>query len=159
MSRSPLGYKPDLPGPALLGFIACAAMVRRAAFLAVGGFDEIVRFPGEEARVAIDLAAAGWGLAYVDDVVVHHHPSPQRDSPDRRQASIARSRLLTAAMRRPWKFVLHETLHHLTSGSIGRAGVVSAIPGLVPALRARRRTTRRIEMQLVQLQSNEQQIS
>ncbi|UOY02007.1 glycosyltransferase family 2 protein [Blastococcus sp. PRF04-17] len=81
MARSPLGTAPDLPGPSLLGFVACGALVRTAAFEAVGGFDRIVRFPGEEERVALDLAAEGWGLAYVDEVTVHHHPSPRRSSP------------------------------------------------------------------------------
>ena len=45
-----------------------------------GGFDRVVRFPGEEERVALDLADAGWLLSYVDDLVVHHHPSPSRGS-------------------------------------------------------------------------------
>ena len=66
MAASPLGTPPDLPGPALLGFVACAAVVRTEAFSAVGGFDPVVRFPGEEERLALDLAAAGWGLSYVD---------------------------------------------------------------------------------------------
>lgn len=48
MARSPL--RPPAgggPGPSLLGFVACATMVRTEAFLAVGGFDPVVRFPGE----------------------------------------------------------------------------------------------------------------
>ena len=98
MSASPLGTPPDLPGPALLGFVACAAMVRTEAFEAVGGFDPVIRFPGEEERLALDLAAAGWEVSYVDEVTVHHHPSPRRDEPQRRQAGVRRSRLLTAVM-------------------------------------------------------------
>ena len=101
MAASPLGRPPDLPGPALLGFVACGAVVRTEAFQAVGGFDPVVRFPGEEERLALDLATAGWGLAYVDSVTVHHHPSPRRHSPGRRQVAIWRSRVLTAVMRRP----------------------------------------------------------
>jgi GT2 family glycosyltransferase len=99
MAASPLGTPADLPGPALLGFVACGALVRTEAFQAVGGFDPVVRFPGEEERVAFDLAGAGWGLAYVDAVTVHHHPSPRRDAPARRQAAIWRSRVLTGLMR------------------------------------------------------------
>lgn len=45
MAGSPLGTEPDLPGPSLLGFVACAALVRVEAFTAVGGFDRVVRFP------------------------------------------------------------------------------------------------------------------
>ena len=92
MADSPLGTPEDLPGPALLGFVACAALVRTSAFESVGGFDAVVRFPGEEERVTLDLAAAGWGLAYVDEVTVHHHPSPRREDPERRQAALWRSR-------------------------------------------------------------------
>ncbi|MEA2254407.1 MAG: hypothetical protein QOG35_452, partial [Solirubrobacteraceae bacterium] len=40
MARSPLGTRPDLPGPRVLGFVACGAVVRRSAVLGVGGFDE-----------------------------------------------------------------------------------------------------------------------
>ncbi|PWW23594.1 GT2 family glycosyltransferase [Geodermatophilus normandii] len=81
LATSPLGTPPHLPGPRLLGFLGCAAMVRRDAFLAVGGFDPVVRFPGEEERLSLDLAAAGWDIAYVDAVTVHHHPSLRRHDP------------------------------------------------------------------------------
>ena len=39
--------RPDLPGPRILGFVAYAAVVRRDAFLAAGGFDRVVFFAGE----------------------------------------------------------------------------------------------------------------
>src|SRR3712207_8940651 len=71
-------------------------------FRSVGGFDPVVRFPGEEERLSLDLAAAGWGIAYVDSVTVHHHPSTKRHAPEQRRTAIWRSRLLTAVMRRPW---------------------------------------------------------
>ena len=100
MRDSAPGWDPDLPGPSLLGFLACAAMVRREAFHAVGGFDQVVRFPGEEERVALDLAAAGWGLVYVDDIVVHHHPSSNREGSAQRRVSIVRSRLIEGELNR-----------------------------------------------------------
>jgi GT2 family glycosyltransferase len=105
MAAAPLGQAPDLPGPDVLGFIACATVVRREAFLGAGGFDDVVFFAGEEERVALDLATAGWGLAYVDDVVAHHLPSPVRATPVARQALIERNHVLTALMRRPWPVV------------------------------------------------------
>ena len=61
MAHSPLPSAPDLPGPAVLGFIACGAVVRRAAFLEVGGFDVRLGVGGEEELLAVDLAARGWG--------------------------------------------------------------------------------------------------
>jgi GT2 family glycosyltransferase len=138
MAASPLGTPSDLPGPALLGFIACGALVRKEAFTAVGGFDPVVRFPGEEERLALDLAAAGWGMSYVDSVTVRHHPSPARHSPARRQAGIWRSRLLTAVMRLPWTDVLRTVREAMAVGSPGRAGVRGALPDLTAALRRRR---------------------
>ncbi len=100
MAQSPLGTVSDLPGPSVLGFLACGSVVRRRAFLRSGGFDEVVFFAGEEERVALDLVSDGWGLSYLDDVVAHHHPSQVRDAAVR-DALIRRNRLLTALMRRP----------------------------------------------------------
>ena len=48
-----------------LGFLACSAVVRREAFLEAGGFSAVLHFGGEEELLALDLAAAGWGLGYV----------------------------------------------------------------------------------------------
>lgn len=138
MAASPLGTVPGLPGPSLLGFVACAALVRTEAFEAVGGFDSVVRFPGEEERVALDLATAGWGLAYVHEVTVHHHPSPSRETPERRQAGIWRSRLLTALMRLPAGDVARLTLGAVRSGRPGREGLLRAVPAVPAALRQRR---------------------
>jgi GT2 family glycosyltransferase len=139
MADSPLGTAPDLPGPSLLGFVACGAMVRAEAFQAVGGFDPVVRFPGEEERVALDLAAAGWGLAYVDEVTVHHHPSPVRHAPGRRQAAVWRSRLLTALMRLPATDVAGTLVAAMRAGRPGIEGAVRGVPD-VPGALLRRRT-------------------
>jgi GT2 family glycosyltransferase len=108
MVDSPLALVDDLPGPPILGFIACGAVVRRAAYLQVGGFNPVVFFFGEEAVLAQDLAAAGWGLAYVDDVVAHHHPQlgPARVG---RQRLEVRNRLLSTWLRRPLRTALRQT--------------------------------------------------
>jgi GT2 family glycosyltransferase len=137
MARSALGTSPDLPGPSLLGFVACASLLRTEAFEAVGGFDPVVRFPGEEERVALDLAAAGWGLAYVDEVTIHHHPSPRRDAPGRRQAAIWRSRLLTGLMRLPARDVAALLAGAVRGGRPGLGGLVQALPDVPAALRCR----------------------
>jgi GT2 family glycosyltransferase len=138
MADSPLGTPPDLPGPALLGFVACGAMVRTEAFLAAGGFDPVVRFPGEEERLALDLASADWGMAYVDSVTVHHHPSPQRHGSGRRQAAIWRSRLLTAVMRAHVPDLAALLGDAVRAGRPGIEGLVRAVPDLPAALRHRR---------------------
>jgi GT2 family glycosyltransferase len=138
MAESPLTAPDDLPGRALLGFIACGAMVRTEAFLAVGGFDRVVRFPGEEERLALDLAAAGWGMAYVDSLTVHHHPSARRHAPEQRRTAIWRSKLLTALMRRPAPEVTQMVLDALRSGAPERRAILRALPDVPAALSARR---------------------
>src|SRR3954451_3434461 len=144
MADSPLGREPDLPGASVLGFLACGAVVRRDAYLAAGGFDDVVFFMGEEERLALDVAALGWGVAYVDMVVAHHHPSPARDSVAR-QARAARNRLLTTILRRPWRVVLAAVVEGLRAGRAGRMAVRQAAVRLPRALRQRRRLPPEVE--------------
>ncbi|SDJ25486.1 glycosyltransferase family 2 protein [Nonomuraea jiangxiensis] len=144
MATAPLGTAPTLPGPAILGFLACGAVVRREAFLAAGGFDEVVFFQGEEERLALDLAAAGWGLAYVEEIVAHHHPSPVRDG-SHRQALSARNAVLTAVLRRPWPMVARAVLHAVRAGKHSRRGLRDTLPRLPRALANRRRLPKAVE--------------
>ncbi|WP_307848792.1 glycosyltransferase [Microbispora oryzae] len=144
MAASPLTTEPDLPGPSVLGFLACGAVVRRSAYMAAGGFDDVIFFYGEEERLALDLAAAGWGLAYVNDIVAHHLPSGVRD-PRRRQILAARNTVLTALLRRPWPVVARAVLASACSGPVGRRGLGQAIALVPRALARRRRVPLRVE--------------
>jgi hypothetical protein len=132
MGDDVLGPREDLPGPAVLGFLACAATVRRDAYLGAGGFDDVIFFYGEEQKLALDLAVAGWGLAYVPDLIVHHHPSPARDPLARRRLAV-RNDVLTALMRRPWPVVARQVARSLRTDR----SVAQACWTLCPALRAR----------------------
>ncbi|GEK23440.1 glycosyltransferase family 2 protein [Cellulomonas xylanilytica] len=135
LARSPL---PRVGGrPALLGFMACGAMVRADAFLGVGGFDEVVRFPGEEERVALDLVDAGWSLVHAPEAVVHHHPSPRRHAPGDRSAAVTRSAVLTAVLRLPWRDVAR-TAAGAARTADGRRGLRAALGDVPAAVRARR---------------------
>lgn len=138
MAASPLPRDGTVPGVPVLGFVACAAMVRAHAFLAAGGFDPVVRFPGEEERPALDLAAAGWAMTYLDDVVVHHHPSPRRHAPQERQRALARAATLTALMRLPWPYAAAEVRRWAARGPAHRAGVLAGLRQAPAALRMRR---------------------
>jgi GT2 family glycosyltransferase len=144
MADSPLARDADLPGPSVLGFLACGAVVRRDAYLAAGGFDDVVFFMGEEERLALDLAAMGWGLAYVENVVARHHPSPVRD-PVARAARAARNELLTAVMRRPWPVVIRAIAAAVRTGAPGRLALRQALPVLPRALTRRRRLPGHVE--------------
>jgi GT2 family glycosyltransferase len=138
MAAAPLGIPTGYPGPAVLGFIACGAVVRRDAFLGCGGFDDVVFFAGEEERVALDLAAAGWALAYVPAVVAHHHPSSVRDVAER-SALVVRNAVLVAVLRRPWSIVGRRIIGALRGGATSRVGLRSALPRIPRAWAKRRR--------------------
>ncbi|WP_198168192.1 glycosyltransferase family 2 protein [Herbidospora yilanensis] len=144
MARSPLPRAPDLPGPSVLGFLACGAVVRRNAFLAAGGFDDVIFFMGEEERLALDIAAGDWGLSYVEEVVAHHHPCPARD-PLRRQVLLRRNALLTAVLRRPWTVVARAALTMTHTGPAGWRGLGEAVTRLPRALARRRGLPAQVE--------------
>src|SRR4051794_3352749 len=99
MAASPLPGEDGQPGPPVLGFLGCAAVVRRDAFLGVGGFSDLLFHVGEERLLAYDLAAAGWRLNYVASVVAVHDASPRRVSRAHRDRLEQRNELLTAWLR------------------------------------------------------------
>ncbi|HWB73012.1 MAG TPA: glycosyltransferase [Egibacteraceae bacterium] len=109
MAASPLPREPGLPGAPLLSFLAGASMVRRSAYLAVGGFEPRLLIGGEEELLGADLVAAGWRMAYIDDVVVHHCASRRRDPHARRRIGI-RNTLWFTWLRRPGRSALRRTL-------------------------------------------------
>jgi glycosyltransferase involved in cell wall biosynthesis len=151
VARSPLpGH--GTPGTAVLGFMACAAMVRREDFLRVGGFDDVVRFPGEEERLSWDLAAAGRALIYLPGPVVHHHPSPRRHDPYARQRQVSRSRVLSGVLRLPWPRVLDRAATEWRAGAARRRGVLDALPDLPRAMRRRRRLPEEVLNNISQLE-------
>jgi GT2 family glycosyltransferase len=137
MAASPLPTVPGLPGPPVLGFLACGTVVRREAFLSAGGFDPVVFFMGEEERLALDLRASGWQLCYVPEVVAHHRP-PGGRADAAKVVRAMRNRLLTAVMRRPWPVVAREVVRAITGGPVARAGVRAGVAALPDALMARR---------------------
>jgi GT2 family glycosyltransferase len=134
MADSPLA--PVAAGPAVLGFVACGAVVRKDAYLAIGGFPEPYGIGGEEEPLALDLVAAGWELAYVPDVVAHHHPSPARN-PRRRVVVQRRNALWTAWRRRPLRVAFARTLRAL-GDEVGRSALREAFGQARWALTTRR---------------------
>jgi GT2 family glycosyltransferase len=140
MRASPLPADPELPGPRVLGFVACGSAVRRDAFLAVGGFEQRLGLMGEEELLALDLAAAGWELCYLDDVVAHHHPLTSHDRSGRR-ALQERNRLWSLWLRRPLRVAVGETgrvLARAPGDAVARRALVSAAAGAGWVSRARR---------------------
>jgi GT2 family glycosyltransferase len=138
MRDSPLGEVPGA-GPRVLGFVACGAVVRRSAYLQVGGFHPRYGVGGEEALLALDLTDRGWDCAYVEGVVAHHHPSPVRDRSARRVREL-RNDLWTLWLRRPLRGALPGTARVLARVPVDRdvrAGLREALGGGAWVLRER----------------------
>ncbi|WP_158895399.1 glycosyltransferase family 2 protein [Amycolatopsis anabasis] len=114
LAESPLGTEDGLPS--VLGFLACAAVVRKDAYLDVGGFSPLLRFVAEEKLLAYDLAARGWKLRYDDQVCAHHDPAPRAAGNRGRRTLELRNNALIAWLRRPAGVALRTTARLLPHG-------------------------------------------
>jgi GT2 family glycosyltransferase len=151
LANSPLGHLNGLPGPSILGFQSCAAMVRKTAFESVGGFSPVLHFRGEEQLLAVDLAAAGWQLCYCDRMVAFHRPSLRRSAPAAQRARVLRNDFLTSCMRRPLPVCLAASTKLMRAASGDTAHLRAAGEALVrlpAALRKRRALPPELEEQL-----------
>jgi N-acetylglucosaminyl-diphospho-decaprenol L-rhamnosyltransferase len=140
LARSPLPSSPGLPGHPLLGFLAGASVIRRAAFLSLGGFDRRLCIGVKEELVASDVACRGWCIRYVPELIVHHDASPWCDV-HRRTWHIVRKALWFAWLRRPWPGALRRTLtiaRPLLRDRATLRGIAAALAGLAWILRERR---------------------
>jgi GT2 family glycosyltransferase len=139
MASSPLP-RDGLPGPALLGFLAGAAVVRRSAFLEVGGYEPRFLIGGEEALLSLDLLARGWRISYAPQLTVHHFPSTQRDSAGRRRL-LRRNALWLAWLRLPAGMMLADSWRACLAALRSRddaLAVLAALRGLPWALARRK---------------------
>jgi GT2 family glycosyltransferase len=150
MEESPLRANELLPGKPVLGFVACGAVVRRSAYLEVGGFHARLHFGGEEQLLALDLARRGWKLVYLPTVVARHEPSPLRDESWRFQRQ-ARNALWFAWLRRALTAALAATWKALRAGrhdAAVRSALVEALRALPWILRERDPVGPELERQL-----------
>jgi GT2 family glycosyltransferase len=140
LRESPLPRPAGSPGPALLSFLAGASVLRRSAYQDLGGFDRRFFIGGEEQLLAADLAAAGWAMVHVPDVVVHHWPSTARDAHERRRLGI-RNTLWFWWLRRPlgpalWRTV--QLLRRVPRDRVTLGALGDALAGAPWVLRHRR---------------------
>jgi GT2 family glycosyltransferase len=108
------------PGPAgvkVMGFMACGAIVRRSAFLQVGGFNPLLHIGGEEELLSLDLRMAGWLLVHVPEIACRHDPTSSDAGRVHRTSGQLRNRVVTAWMRRPLREAIAST------ASLARASV------------------------------------
>ncbi len=59
-------------------FVGAGHAIRRAAWEAVGGYDETLFFCWEELDFSLRAIARGWAVRYHGDIVVRHKVSPER---------------------------------------------------------------------------------
>ncbi|MDB5241585.1 MAG: glycosyl transferase family 2 [Spirosoma sp.] len=110
MRDSPITDPNPLPGPAILGFVCCAVVVRREAFLDVGGFNSRFAIAAEERMLSVDFRTKGWSLAYAEDMVARHYPSSIRNV-SVRTALTTRDTIWYYWLRRPLYYALRHTWH------------------------------------------------
>jgi GT2 family glycosyltransferase len=156
LANSALGRRLDLPGPSILGFLACSAMVRKPAFVAAGGFSDILHFRGEEQLLALDLATLGWELCYCPELVAVHQPSALRPTTAAQDARSLRNAVLTTWMRRPIRHCVKATGSLISAalhdGEHAR-GAAQALMKLPQVVGQRRRLPASVEQALTLLES------
>jgi GT2 family glycosyltransferase len=149
MAASPLAGRPDLPGPRVLGFVACGSVVRRRAYLAAGGFPPRWGVGGEEAPFAAELADRGWQLIYDAGLLAQHRPSAQRDRAAR-DVTAARNDLWLAWTRRRVRAAVVASVRDVLRPG-GREGFVAAAREVGWARRARRPLGARTEREAARI--------
>jgi hypothetical protein len=135
------------------GFVACGAVVRRDAYLAVGGFAPGWGVGGEEQPLAAALADRRWELVYADEIVAQHRPSSHRDR-GARVATETRNGLWFAWRSRAPGAALAITARELRLAVVDRrrrSGVLAALRRAPSALRERQAVGPRLERDLAQL--------
>ena len=137
----------DEPGE-VFGACAGAALYRRAALDAVGGFDERLFAYLEDVDLALRLRLAGWRCRYEPAVARHWGggASAQLERPV--AAWVERNTLLVCARAFPWRWwlgpVAYRQLAWLAGAARGRRlgaflrGALAALPALPAFLRERR---------------------
>ena len=101
LADSPLGRDPALPGPSILGFLACSAVVRKDAFEAVGGFKQDIALPRRGAALVLGPVRPRVGpllLSPIGGVPPAVGDAPGRRCPGRSESA---KRGIAAWLRRP----------------------------------------------------------
>lgn len=150
LAHSPLPLDPELPGVPIVSFLGGASVVRRSAFLGVGGFHPRLLIGGEEELLSTDLAVRGWQLLHLPELIVHHHPSTARDAHLRRRQGIRNAlwywwlrRPVRSAVRRTWRMARDAPRDLVSVG-----GFVDALRGAPWVVRERRVVPPAIEQRL-----------
>ncbi|MBC5799625.1 MAG: glycosyltransferase family 2 protein [Candidatus Eremiobacteraeota bacterium] len=148
MSLSDLPKTTACPGRTIAAYMAGACIMRRDAFLGVGGYHRRYHLGAEESLVALDLLAAGHAMIYCPDLVLHHYPSAAERNPDQRRRLVLRNRLWTTWLRHRTACAIAATAATARAGvcdPVARAALLEALCGLPWVLRERRPVPRSVE--------------
>jgi GT2 family glycosyltransferase len=149
----------DEPGE-VFGACAGAALYRRSAVLAVGGFDERYFAYLEDVDLAVRLQLAGWRCRYEPVVALHAGEGSSGRLPGGHLYLVERNTLVLIAKAFPLRWLplvayrqASWAWHALSERRLGRhlAGAAAALPMLPGALRARRelRQSARVPIEVV----------
>jgi len=141
----------DAPGE-VFGACAGAALYRRDAVLAVGGFDERYFAYLEDVDLALALRLAGWRCRYEPAIARHAGEGSSADLPGGHRRLVARNTLLLVAKWFPARWLplvayrqagwlWHAAREKRLTEHLG--GLAAAVPMLPAALRARRQARER----------------
>jgi len=148
MSVSDLPKTTPCPGRPIGAYMAGACVVRRDAFLAVGGYNRRYHLGAEESLVALDLLAAGHALIYCPELVLYHHPSDVQRDPELRRRLVLRNRLWTTWLRHRPTCAFAATTAAARAAKrdpVARAALLDALRGVAWILRERRPIPRAVE--------------
>ena len=155
MHDSPITDPQPLPGPVILGFVCCAVVVRRQAFLEIGGFNTRFAIAVEERMFAVDMRTKGWSLAYAEDIVARHYASSVRNMPVR-TALTTRDTIWYYWLRRPLYYALRHTWHIVRISRRDhnvRRGLKDAFRSALYIWRNRRVVPSNVERQILKIES------
>lgn len=85
--------------PAYIGF---AHLLRRSAFLELGGYREVLHFYGEEKDLCLRALDAGRPVVYLPDARLAHVPDPSGRSESRYLRHVIRNDCYYAILNEPW---------------------------------------------------------
>jgi GT2 family glycosyltransferase len=96
MQPSPMEYRCYVPA-----YVGCAALLRRSAFVTLGGYQESFHFYGEEKDYCLRLLDAGYDVVYLPDARVAHVPDLAGRSQSRYLRYVIRNDCLSALYNEP----------------------------------------------------------
>ena len=140
----------EAPGE-IFGACAGAALYRRDALLAVGGFDERYFAYLEDVDLALRLSLAGWRCRYEAAVGLHAGEGSSGGLPGGHHVLVARNTLVLVTKTFPLRWLPYVAYRQIAWGWHAARerrlwrhvrGLVAAIPMLPAALRDRRRLRR-----------------